>query len=132
MSALSLRCIAALQSPRASSVLRRIKRVIRKGHVLRINASGLQLVDGDVEMPKRTVFIDCSADGLAKRPIQPIFNGERITLQTVRFCQQVFSAAFTARVELSPIEEATKNELCAKCPILITTPITLAPPLVTC
>ena len=96
--------------------LRRIKRVIRKGHVLRISASGLQMVDGDVEMPKRTVFIDCSADGLAKRPIQPIFNGERITLQTVRFCQQVFSAAFIARVELGPIEEATKNELCAVVP----------------
>jgi hypothetical protein len=34
----------------------------------------------------------------------------------VRFCQQVFSAAFIARVELGPIEESTKNELCAVVP----------------
>ncbi len=96
--------------------LRRIKGVIRKGHVLHINASGLQMVDGDVEMPKSTVFIDCSADGLARRPIQPIFDGNQITLQTVRFCQQVFSAAFIARVELGSFEEATKNELCTVVP----------------
>ncbi len=29
----------------------------------------------------------------------PVFDGERVTLQTVRHCHQVFSAAFIAHVE---------------------------------
>ena len=41
-------------------------------------------------------YVDCSADGLERRPVVPIFATDRITLQSVRTCQQVFSAAFIA------------------------------------
>ena len=96
--------------------LKGITRVIRKGHVLNVDASGLQMEHGSEVMPKGTVYINCTADGLAKRPIQPVFKCDAITLQTVRFCQQVFSAAFIARVELTTTEEAEKNDLCTVVP----------------
>ena len=96
--------------------LKGITRVIRKGHVLKIDASGLEMEQGSEVMPKGTVYINCTADGLAKRPIRPVFKDGAITLQTVRFCQQVFSAAFIARVELTSIEEAGKNDLCTVVP----------------
>ena len=96
--------------------LQGVARVVRKGHVLCIDASGLQMEHGSEVMPEGTVYINCTADGLAKRPIQPVFKDDAITLQTVRFCQQVFSAAFIARVELTSTEEAQKNELCTVVP----------------
>ena len=41
----------------------------------------------------------CTADGLAKREVVPVFGGDRITLQSLFMCQQVFSAAVIAHVE---------------------------------
>ena len=57
-----------------------------------------------------------TADGLAERPSVPVFAGDRLTLQSVRTCQQVFSAAFIAHVEVSYDDEAHKNELCTPVP----------------
>jgi hypothetical protein len=96
--------------------LKDIARVIRKGHVSSIDASGLQMELGSEAMPEGTVYINCTADGLAKRPILPVFKEDSITLQTVRFCQQVFSAALIARVELTSTDDAAKNEVCAVVP----------------
>ena len=42
----------------------------------------------------------------------PVFAEDRITLQSVRTCQQVFSAAFIGHVEAAYDDEAHKNELC--------------------
>ena len=60
--------------------------------------------------------MDCSADGLEKRPPVPVFDGDRITLQSVRTCQQVFSAAFIAHVAASYPDNALRNELCTPVP----------------
>ena len=45
-------------------------------------------------------------------PSVPVFDGDRITLQSVRSCQQVFSSAFIAHVETTYGDDATRNELC--------------------
>ena len=74
--------------------LRRIGQVVRLGRVQRIGPTEIQLDDGVVETSTDTVHVDCTADGLERRPIVPVFDDGRITLQTVRACQQVFSAAF--------------------------------------
>ena len=49
--------------------LQGVTRVVRKGHVLSIDASGLQMEHGSEVMPEGTVYVNCTADGLAKRPI---------------------------------------------------------------
>ena len=52
--------------------LKRVRNVVRMGHVERIHTSGLELTGGEYALPEDTVYIDCSADGLAKRPAQAI------------------------------------------------------------
>ena len=46
----------------------------------------------------------------------PIFNERKITLQSVRTCQQVFSAALLGYVEANYKDDAKKNELCKPVP----------------
>ena len=96
--------------------LRRIKQVIRMGRVSRIEADEIILDEGSVPTDNRTLHVDCSADGLEQRPAVPVFSSNSITLQSVRTCQQVFSAAFIGHVEAAYSDEATKNELCTPVP----------------
>jgi hypothetical protein len=96
--------------------LRRIRDVVRLGRVKRIEEQRIVLEQGDVATSLETLHVDCTADGLANRPVAKVFDGDAITLQSVRTCQQVFSAAFIAHVECSYPDEATKNELCSPVP----------------
>ena len=97
-------------------LLQKIENVIRDGHVKEITKKGVEMDSGLHKFPQNTIYIDCTSDGLAKREVQPIFDGEIITLQTVRFCQQVFSAAFIAHVELMNKSEEEKNNICTVVP----------------
>jgi hypothetical protein len=63
-----------------------------------------------------TLYIDCTAGGLAKLESVPVFSGKHITLQSVRHCQQVFSAALIAHVEATYDDEKVKNALCSVVP----------------
>jgi hypothetical protein len=96
--------------------LRRIKNVIRKGRVQRIEANRIVLDKGIAQTSPTTLHVDCTANGLEKRPVKPVFAGRQITLQSVRTCQQVFSAAFIGHVEAAYQNEALKNELCRPVP----------------
>ena len=96
--------------------LRRITGVIRQGRVTRIGTERIELESGDVPTQADTLHIDCSADGLARRPAVRVFEGDRITLQAVRTCQQVFSAAFIAHVEAEYDDDDTRNALCGPVP----------------
>ncbi|KPI36356.1 uncharacterized protein AB675_7363 [Cyphellophora attinorum] len=91
--------------------------ITRKGHVTLITANKVTLDNGTYVPDADTLYVDCSAGSIPKRPIVPIFNGRHITLQAVRFCQQVFSAAVIARVEAVYTAEAFKNELCTPIPM---------------
>jgi hypothetical protein len=96
--------------------LRRIRNVVRLGRVRRIDANEIVLEKGTVPSTPGRLYVDCSADALERRPVVPVFDGDRITLQTMRACQQVFSAAFTAHVEAAYGDEARKNTLCTVVP----------------
>jgi hypothetical protein len=96
--------------------LRRITNVIRMGRVQRIDADRIVLDGGEVSTTLGTVHIDCTADGLERRPAKPVFEEGRLTLQTVRHCQQVFSAAFIAHVEAAYDSIDRKNQLCGVVP----------------
>jgi len=97
--------------------LRRVTNVIRQGRVRRITETSIELDGGSVETTPGTVHIDCTADGLEQRPIVPVFNGGRITLQTVRACQQVFSAALIGYLaSRGDLDEAARNELAGVIP----------------
>ena len=57
------------------------------------------LEGGETATDASTLFVDCTADGAEKRPATAVFDADCITLQSVRGCQQVFSAAFIAHIE---------------------------------
>ena len=92
--------------------LKKIKNVIRKGRVERVRKGQLNLIEGSVTTQEDALYIDCTADALARRPAVPVFDDDRITLQTVRFCQQVFSAAFISHIESSYDSQGEKNRVC--------------------
>ncbi|MEX1106127.1 MAG: NAD(P)/FAD-dependent oxidoreductase [Ilumatobacteraceae bacterium] len=96
--------------------LRRITNVVRMGHVQRIDTDRIVLDHGEIPTTPHTAHIDCSADGLARRPPRPVFDDGRITLQTVRHCQQVFSAAFIAHIEAAYDTDDDRNDLCGVVP----------------
>lgn len=96
--------------------LQRIKNIIRMGRVQRIDSDTLVLDEGELPIKPNTLHIDCSADGLERRPEAAVFSDDVITLQSVRTCQQVFSAAFIAHVEASYQGNDIKNELCKPVP----------------
>jgi hypothetical protein len=96
--------------------LRRIQDVVRLGRLRRVEESKMALDAGTIPASPGTLYIDCSADGLERRPALPVFEGHRMTLQSVRTCQQVFSAALIAHVEAAYSDEAVKNDFCVPVP----------------
>ena len=91
--------------------LRRIKNVIKKGRVTKITNNEMILQQGTIIHADKSLFVDCSANALSREKKVPIFSEGKITLQPVLFCQQVFSAATIARMELTNISDPKRNQL---------------------
>lgn len=96
--------------------LRRITDVVRMGHVTHVEPGHLLLRDGTVAAPAGSLYVDCTTQGLPRPPSVPVFDGDRITLQSVRGCQQVFSSAFIAHVEAAYDDDGARNQLCEPIP----------------
>ncbi len=104
------RCATVTEAELAQ--LRRVDDIVRQGRVVAIRPGELELERATLDRPADTLYVDCSADGLERRPVVPVFTSDRITLQTVRACQQVFSAALIGRVAADPdIDLDRANEL---------------------
>ncbi len=101
----------ATVNPEELAQLRRIKSLIQMGRVQRIGQEAIELQKGTLPYEGRTLFVDCTANGLAKRKQCPIFTEGKITLQSILFCQQVFSAATIARLEMTRISDQQKNQV---------------------
>ncbi len=97
-------------------LLRRVRRVVRKGRVQAIEADRLLLEQGTELLAEGTLCVDCTASAVEPRPVQPIFQPGRIVLQVVRLPLPTFSAALTAYVETHYDSDAEKNRLCASVP----------------
>lgn len=96
--------------------LRRVNQVIRLGRVVSIEPNQIVMTEGTSPCTADTVIVDCTADGLANRPPVPVFAGDTITLQSVRTCQQVFSAAFLAHLEATRDTDDEKNQFATPVP----------------
>jgi|TARA_B110000438_G_scaffold58126_1_gene58167 hypothetical protein len=96
--------------------LQRLKDIVRLGRVKSIKETEIILEQGTIPTGPKVLHVDCTGDGLAKRAPVPIFNNNKITLQSVRTCQQVFSAAFIGHVEAAYLEEDEKNDICKPVP----------------
>lgn len=98
-------------------LLRQIRHVVRKGHVLALEPGAMRLAQGREPLPHYTLCIDCTASALNLAPAQPVFQDGRIVLQVVRMPQPTFSAALIAHLEVrSGDDDAAKNRLCTPLP----------------
>jgi hypothetical protein len=106
----------ATVTPGEVELLRSIEHVIRKGRVQAIEADHLVLDGGREPMPAEALYIDCTASAVEPRPLQPIFQGNKLVLQLVRLPQPTFSAALVAYVEARYGSDEEKNRLCSTVP----------------
>jgi hypothetical protein len=97
--------------------LRRVKNIIRKGRVTRIDTDKIHFGDDSITTTTNTIHIDCSARAVPVSETYDVFQGDKIVVQTVRSYQPVFSAAFIAHIEANYDDEALKNELCTVVPL---------------
>jgi hypothetical protein len=86
------------------------------GRVRRLEPESIILEAGKVPTSAKKLHIDCSADGLAKRSVRPVFEGNSITLQSLAMCQQVFSASVIGYVESRYSDDEIMNGLCQVVP----------------
>ncbi len=103
-------------SAREVNELQRIKNVVRMGRIKRITANQIELDNGSIPTDSQTLHIDCTANGLRRRPPQPLFEPGKITLQSIFMCQQTFSAAIIARMQILKLDDATRNAMCEPVP----------------
>jgi hypothetical protein len=99
------------------ALLRRITQVLRHGHVQAVEPGALEFADKRVVVPMDSLFIDCTARAVARRPAVPVFQPERIVLQMVRVPQPAFSAALAAWLEAHGGDDAARNALAAPVPL---------------
>jgi hypothetical protein len=101
-------------------ILRRIKRVIRKGRVTSIEAGKLIFGEDTVEVPRGSLFIDCTASAVpfeARKRSGPLFRGDEIVLQPLHVPIVTFSAAMAAFLEANFDNDDIRNMLAAPGPL---------------
>jgi hypothetical protein len=97
--------------------LKRIKKVVRMGHVQAIQQDQIILDGGQTGLTDDDLVINCTASGITRKPLAPVWTEKRITLQLVRTCQPLFSAAFIGFVEATfGNDQSLKNSLCTPVP----------------
>lgn len=106
----------ATVAPGEVEVLRRVHDVVRLGRVLALHPDRMVLEQGEAPVAPGTVFVDCTASAVEPRPLQPVFQGDRIVLQLVRLPQPAFSASLTAYVEVHYADDEHRNRLCGTVP----------------
>lgn len=102
----------ATVAPGEVAVLRTLRDVVRLGRVTELHPDRMVLDRGVVGVEPDTLFVDCTASAVEPRPVQPVFQGDRIVLQMLRLPQPAFSAALIAYVESHYEDEVQRNTLC--------------------
>lgn len=97
--------------------LRSVARVIRQGHVQRIERDRIICEHGETPTTPNTVHVHCAVAGIPRLPARPVFQGTRIDVQYVRRCSPTFSAAVIARLEATLASDDEKNAAATPVPI---------------
>jgi hypothetical protein len=88
--------------------------IVRHGRVQElmttIDGTRVAFKNGTLELPKQTLFVDCSADGNRQLPVVPVFDGTKITLQAISSLLSG-SATAIAHLEARPGPDAEKRRL---------------------
>ena len=91
--------------------LQRVRDIVRMGRVQRVGRDEVVLDEGTIDSSPDTLFVDCSANGLVRIDPHPIFTDHGVTLQPAFMCQQTFSAALIAHLELLDLTDERRNHI---------------------
>ncbi len=92
--------------------LRSINRVVRLGHVTRIDSERITLEEGSIATSPDHLHVHCASAGLSDNPPQPIFTDDTILLQPITRVSLSLSAGLIGFVEASGRSTTEKNRLC--------------------
>lgn len=92
-------------------LVRRIKNVVRLGHVQKIGKDTITLEQGQVPTSLKTLHIHCAARGLPRPALRPIFEPGRITVQPFMWGFASFQFALLGIAEALLDNDADKNRL---------------------
>lgn len=92
-------------------LVRRIKNVIRLGHVQKIGHETITLDQGRVSTSLQTLHIHCAARGLPRPALRPIFEPGRITVQPFMWGFASYQFALLGAAEALLNNDADKNRL---------------------
>jgi hypothetical protein len=92
-------------------MVRRIKNVVRLGHVRKISHDTITLDQGEVPTSTRTLHVHCAARGLPRPPLRPIFTPDRITVQPFMWGFACYQFAMLGVAEALLKNDEEKNKL---------------------
>jgi hypothetical protein len=92
--------------------LRRVERVVRLGHVQRVESDRVVLDGGEIAIAPGSLVVHCAAPGLGAGPPRPIFGDHAVTLQLVTRLSITLSGTLLGLVEASGRSTEEKNRLC--------------------
>lgn len=102
----------AILSEGELALLRQIGDVVRRGHVRRIEHDRIVCDGGSVPTRPGTLHVHCAAVGLARPPLRPIFEADRVTLQPLFWGFACYPAALLGVIEATLADTDEKNRLC--------------------
>jgi hypothetical protein len=94
-------------------LLRTVEHVVRLGHVQQVTRSEIVLDDGTVPLAPDSLVVHCAAAGLRYPPLVPLWQPDKIRLQTIRAGFPCFNAALAGYVEATRDDDRERNRLCA-------------------
>lgn len=98
--------------------LRRIEQVWRGRRVAALEPGALVFDDGGrAAVPANTLFVDCTASAVERRPTVPVYQPGRLVLQMVRVPQPTFSAALIAHLEAAELDDVQRNAMTQPIPL---------------
>lgn len=102
----------AIVSQAERDSLRQIERVVRNGHVEHVGTDRISMSGGEIPTTRAEVHVDCTARGLGRAPVRPIFDERRITLQSLMGGFTTYNSALVGHIEASRGDDVEKNRLC--------------------
>jgi hypothetical protein len=92
--------------------LRRIENVVRLGKVRKLERSRIVLDQGSIETSPARLHVHCASLGIGAAEAVPIFESDRIILQSIRLGLLPFASALVGYVEATRDSIEDKNRLC--------------------
>lgn len=93
-------------------LLRTVEHVVRLGHVDHVTADEIVLARGSVPLEPGSLVVHCAASGLRYPPAVPLWEPDRVRLQTIRAGFPCFNAALAGYVEATRDDDRERNRLC--------------------